>query len=328
MSDHWYTYGFPAYLLLRTGMPEQAVRYGIGNTYAEAVNGLTETPIQSTGRDGGVFAALRWLNSEGTIDFADIDVPFDPETSVPRLGDAVEHDENEEPDGVQFILPPENSGQIVEVSYGWDGEYIYERAFDKSDRTTTYSCYELPVATASEWDAENDTEAPEPEKSDVNDWDTVAYFVRTFPDDSVTGEGACDVEVQVGAFDGVWFLRTTDDAGGDDDCDGTVYSTRSKAEAAAAEFAADCDEGDGEVAEEYLARKLEEQAGDPDPDGTWCVYWTTVDDEYPEDRYPTRDAATAACEIAQAALVQHAPGGLLCGYSVAHLVDGKWAEVK
>lgn len=32
-------------------------------------------------------------------------------------------------------IPPENQGQIVEVSYGWIEGRLYKRSLDKSDRT-------------------------------------------------------------------------------------------------------------------------------------------------------------------------------------------------
>lgn len=43
-----------------------------------------------------------------------------------------------------FITPPENQGQIVGVSYGCSTDYIYERRYDKSDRTFTITAYAHP----------------------------------------------------------------------------------------------------------------------------------------------------------------------------------------
>lgn len=34
-----------------------------------------------------------------------------------------------------FHTPPENQGQMVEVSYASDGEYAYRRVYDCSDRS-------------------------------------------------------------------------------------------------------------------------------------------------------------------------------------------------
>lgn len=40
-----------------------------------------------------------------------------------------------------LVTPPENGGQIVEVDYGSDGDYIFRRVYDRSDRSTTVSVY-------------------------------------------------------------------------------------------------------------------------------------------------------------------------------------------
>ena len=57
-----------------------------------------------------------------------------------------------------FIVPPENQGQIVEVSYAIaaDDEVIIERTLDKSDRTIRYDAYEYPDKEW-EWDPWNGT---------------------------------------------------------------------------------------------------------------------------------------------------------------------------
>jgi hypothetical protein len=41
---------------------------------------------------------------------------------------------------MQLHTAPEDQGQIVEVSYGWDDGYLYRRTFDQSDRT---ECWEV-----------------------------------------------------------------------------------------------------------------------------------------------------------------------------------------
>lgn len=45
-----------------------------------------------------------------------------------------------------FSTPPENQGQIVEVSYGYapKEQVIIERVYDKSDRALSYRAYEDP----------------------------------------------------------------------------------------------------------------------------------------------------------------------------------------
>lgn len=55
---------------------------------------------------------------------------------------------------VNFITPPENQGQIVLVSYACDGDYIYERTYDQSDRTTIVCVYEHPD-TDQDWEPQN-----------------------------------------------------------------------------------------------------------------------------------------------------------------------------
>lgn len=49
------------------GMPQDSVRLGCGETRAEAVSDLQATPIQSTGPDGGIAAAIRWAQHAGWI---------------------------------------------------------------------------------------------------------------------------------------------------------------------------------------------------------------------------------------------------------------------
>lgn len=36
-------------------------------------------------------------------------------------------------------VPPENQGQIVEVSYGWRDDRLYRRVLDKSDRSEAWA---------------------------------------------------------------------------------------------------------------------------------------------------------------------------------------------
>jgi hypothetical protein len=163
-------------------------------------------------------------------------------------------------------------------------------------------------------------------KDHVEEWETVASYVATFED------GACDVNVQIGqGLDGNWYLRTSDDAGGDDYCDVTGYDSREDAEGAAEEFADKHNEADeGEDAEDYLQRQLEETAGDPDPEGEYCVYWdTALEDSGPGKRYASPEAATAAAELANNRLHENNPGGnLLCGYEPRRLQEGKWVRLE
>jgi hypothetical protein len=229
---------------------------------------------------------------------------------------------------IQYHIPPECQGQIVEVSYGCDEDYVYRKTFDRSDRTTTYSRFEpFYDDDFQPWNREPSYGEEVPfTKDEVQSWETASSYVSLFPSDD--GEGACDVEVQIGEVAGHWFLRTQDDAGGSDECDDTSYSSKSEAEAAAEDFADEHHEADDEDenAAEYLKRQLEETAGEPDPEGEYCVYWdTSGDDEGPGKRYASPEAATAAAELANQGLHKHNPGGnLLCGYEPRRLVNGKW----
>lgn len=40
---------------------------------------------------------------------------------------------------IQFHVPPENQGQIVEVSYALAGDYTIRCMYDQSDRTKLYA---------------------------------------------------------------------------------------------------------------------------------------------------------------------------------------------
>jgi len=46
------------WIVVETGMPEDNVRVGAGDTLREAYEALDSTPIQSTGRDAGLRDAL------------------------------------------------------------------------------------------------------------------------------------------------------------------------------------------------------------------------------------------------------------------------------
>lgn len=140
-------------------------------------------------------------------------------------------DDEEALDEVLSILEIEAAG--LSTADGYDvGDVIYAHVWSDDDTPIGDLSYTLTI------------EDLNPSKSAVDDWETVANYVATFPADE--GEGACDVEVQVGYAHGAWFARTTDDAGGSDDAPDTAYATRDEAVTAAEEFAAAHDEGDGE----------------------------------------------------------------------------------
>jgi hypothetical protein len=122
--------------------------------------------------------------------------------------------------------------------------------------------------------------------------------------------------------DGQWWV---------DDGDDTVrcdtygpFATREEAREAAEALAASQDEADAdEDAEAMLDRMRTETAGEPDPQGEWCVYWETVgDDARVVERYETELQAEARAAQLDAALNERHPGGnLLCGYAVRQLLD-------
>lgn len=73
MSRSWNRDG-SLFVVVATGMPEQAVEVGIGNTPQEAAANLEPTAIQSVGRDSGRRSALNWARNAGWIlDGADRD---------------------------------------------------------------------------------------------------------------------------------------------------------------------------------------------------------------------------------------------------------------
>lgn len=219
-------------------------------------------------------------------------------------------------DRTNYAIDDGNGNQITAGLQEHNARKVAQRI--ANERGEAVFLYPIPSVEG------DDAETIEPErKDDVGLWDTETTYVTTYPADD--GEGACDVEVQVGEAGGRWYLRTVDDAGGSDEADDTAYPSEDAARAAARAFAAERDEGDGEDAEGYLAAKLAERAGEPCTDGEWCVYWSTVgDDSHVVDRYATEEQARAAAEIASDALHRSNPGHLLCGYEVRTLVDGVW----
>lgn len=66
----WYRAG-SLWIVVLTGMPEQSVRIGTGDTVHEAWGSLETTAIQSVGRDSGERAALEWAAASGWIEDTD-----------------------------------------------------------------------------------------------------------------------------------------------------------------------------------------------------------------------------------------------------------------
>lgn len=52
------------WVVLETGMPEDNVQIGVGDTLREAYDSREDTAIQSTGRDSGRQSALTWAHNQ------------------------------------------------------------------------------------------------------------------------------------------------------------------------------------------------------------------------------------------------------------------------
>lgn len=83
---------------------------------------------------------------------------------------------------------------------------------------------------------------------------------------------------------------------------------------------------------EYAPCAPEPEVKEPesDPEGEYCLWWSTVgDDSGPMDgvRYSTYENAEAACQLASHELHRRHRGQLLCGHGIARLVDGVWVQI-
>lgn len=161
-------------------------------------------------------------------------------------------------------------------------------------------------------------------------FEQIAGYVATFSDSSSTlGIGATDVSVEIGENrSGVagYILRTSDDAGGDNDLRGYVFENEADAIEFAKNYARKNDVADGKSAEDFLGAAMEAEAVE-DEDGEFAVYWETVgEDADVVSRHADFEAASAAAQIRQKNLEESNPGDLLCGYGVRVLVDGEWVE--
>lgn len=182
-----------------------------------------------------------------------------------------------------------------------------------------------------EKDDEDDQERTPPDRpiGDVawND-DPVASYVACCYGDDGTAPGDCYTRIGQDEA-GWWWVDDGDDA--ERGSDQGPYPTEPAARQAAIDLAEEQDEAQaGEDAGSMARRLLEERAGDPDPNGSYCVYWeTALDDSGPRERYADQDAATAAAELANLDLHDANPGTeLLCGFVVRELVDGEWSEIE
>lgn len=108
MSDSWYQYGSD-YVLVRSGMPNENVKIGIGSEYADAIRSLEMTSVQSTGPDSGVSGALNYAHGNGRID---------------ELDDLEDDDGPDGSDGPVGEIDWYVGGQVdyVQCCYGTDGD--------------------------------------------------------------------------------------------------------------------------------------------------------------------------------------------------------------
>jgi hypothetical protein len=155
-------------------------------------------------------------------------------------------------------------------------------------------------------------------------WATVATYGSTFPDGD--GVGACDVKVQIGECDSRWYLRTTDDAGGSDECDSTPYASERDATTAAQAYAEEHDECDGLSADDWLDREATAaiEAGKSE-DGEYVLLHgdgTRWDD----DRYTDQETAQAAVDAWHAAVQAGNPGTDIIWHLMDCPVVGRLAE--
>jgi len=103
-------------------------------------------------------------------------------------------------------------------------------------------------------------------KADVTEWKTVATYVATFGNGKT--DGACDVEVQIGCLGTgsyqLWFVRTEDAYGGNDDASDEAYFSRGAAVDAANSMVTEKDEGLGMNAVGWLAYAATQDENDKD----------------------------------------------------------------
>jgi len=222
--------------------------------------------------------------------------------------------------------PCVNCGAELVWSYEQLG-YALERLY-RGDHAAC-ACDDDCAVDARPWDRaflEAILEREEDEDEEEIEWESdpaACYVVCAYGEGDEPGD--CYTRIGVTAS-GEWWIDDGDDAVRVESRG--PYASREAALDAAIELADERNEADpGEDAEDLLARTREETAGDPDPDGPWCVWWdTSLDDEGPRERYATREQAEARAELLQAELRASQPGHLLCGHTVRVLVGGRWVD--
>ena len=159
----------------------------------------------------------------------------------------------------------------------------------------------------------------------------VGYSWRIDPD-ALDGEQDYGSEAEATAAVAASVRRVWWYDDGDDERTGFYgpYDDEEEARMDAEAHAAEAHEGEpGEDADDVRRRTLEERAGEPDPNGEWCVWWETAgDDPHVVERYASAEAAEASADLKNEALHRQHPGGrLLCGHTVRHLVGGEWVDI-
>lgn len=324
-------------ILREYGESTYVALYGDGNAveYPEATSRSEAAEMYVDGGEWGTQDETEWVHITtwgrwrlGDVEIdgrdRDVDVRVELAPDEPPCVDGHDHEWRDDPDHSDQI---NGGGMICYSRCEWCG---LGRIHDSwaQDRETGEQGLDSIRYDREDYCTDGPADGDD-KPSAESEYEAVACYVETCDDGGE--EGACNVHVGVAwAGDGWrrrWYVSTWDDAGGSDEADDTAYETEAAAVTAAEELAAARDEGDGtESAEGYLARRRVERAGEPDPRGEWAVAWSTVgEDGHIVDRYPTQDAAEAACDIAEAELRERHPGGqLLCGHVVLHLIGGKW----
>lgn len=164
-------------------------------------------------------------------------------------------------------------------------------------------------------------------KENVTRWETATTYTATF--NSATSIGACTVEVQVGTDSNAWYIRTTDDAGGSDECDDTAYETLTAACIAANEYAKEHDE----MSDNNSSAITQQIEAGKDPKGQFALISSQDHTRWDFDRYSDADTATLAVGQWYAAMQATNPGTRLSWQAmdcpiVGKLINKTWVPVE
>lgn len=186
------------FVAVETGQPVDAVRVGVGSTAEEAREALASTAIQSTGRDCGERAGLKWAEGAGWISSAsDLEeVEVDEEEESLKI-EEIDGDEwliltgTDIPEAVRFMVRAEDQGQIVECAYGnYDGDR-YMRITDRSERPGAQVSYRMLLGGAERFEIKAEQEQR---------WTAADAYIDTLDGDWADSLGHT-IEVPVGEGD-------------------------------------------------------------------------------------------------------------------------------